>query len=88
MYVELAARCPVTRNDDSTITLLHMDDILFVNKHRGVEQASKFLGSNRPAIPLGLDGPERREVPPPARPGVHRQASRPSPTTYVRSPAR
>ena len=58
MYVELAKQCPVVRNDNGVVTLLTMDDILFVNKHRQVEQASKFLGSNRPAIPLGLDGPE------------------------------
>ena len=57
MYVELAKQCPVVRNDNGVVTLLTMDDILFVNKHRQVEQASKFLGSNRPAIPLGLDGP-------------------------------
>jgi cytochrome P450 len=58
MYLAAAQRCPVIRHDNGIVTLLHMDDILFVNKHRSVEQASKFLGSNRPAIPLGLDGPE------------------------------
>ena len=62
MYVDpgrRAARCCTTTT--STVTLLTMDDILFVNKHHDVEQASKFLGSNRPAIPLGLDGPEHRK---------------------------
>jgi cytochrome P450 len=58
LYSELAARCPVAYNEMGIPILLSMDDILFVNKHRSVEQASKFLGSNRPAIPLGLDGPE------------------------------
>ena len=58
MYVRAAERCPVIRRENGIVTLLTMDDIRFVNKHRGVEQASKFLGSNRPAIPLGLDGPE------------------------------
>ena len=58
MYVRAAERCPVIRRESGVVTLLTMDDIRFVNKHRGVEQASKFLGSNRPAIPLGLDGPE------------------------------
>jgi cytochrome P450 len=58
LYVSLAAECPVTRTPDGAVILLTMDDILYVNKHRGVEQASKFLGSNRPAIPLGLDGPD------------------------------
>jgi cytochrome P450 len=57
MYVELAEQCPVIRAAES-VTLLRMEDILFVNKHRDVETTSKFLGSNRPAIPLGLDGPE------------------------------
>jgi cytochrome P450 len=57
MYVELARQCPVIRASES-VTLLRMDDILFVNKHRDVETTSKFLGSNRPAIPLGLDGAE------------------------------
>ena len=58
MYVDLARRCPVVHHDNGAVTLLTMDDILFVNKHRRVEQSSKYLGSNRPAIPLGLDGPE------------------------------
>jgi cytochrome P450 len=57
-YVGLMHECPVLDHGDGLMTLLRMDDILFVNKNRGVEQASKFLGSNRPAIPLGLDGPE------------------------------
>jgi cytochrome P450 len=58
LYVNLARKCPVAYNERGIPILLTMDDILFVNKHRSVETASKFLGSNRPAIPLGLDGPE------------------------------
>jgi cytochrome P450 len=58
MYVELAQKCPVAHNPNGTMIILTMDDTLYINKHRSVEQASKFLGSNRPAIPLGLDGPE------------------------------
>jgi cytochrome P450 len=58
MYVDRAARCPVIRNDDGSVQLLRMEDMLFVNRSRDVEQASKYLGSNRKAIPLGLDGPE------------------------------
>lgn len=58
MYAELAQKCPVARNAAGTMIILTMDDTLYINKHRSVEQASKFLGSNRPAIPLGLDGPE------------------------------
>jgi cytochrome P450 len=58
MYVERAARCPVIRNENGSVQLLRMEDILTVNRSRDVEQASKYLGSNRKAIPLGLDGPE------------------------------
>jgi len=61
MYVERAARCPVERIADDYVVLLRMADILYVNKHHDVEQASKYLGSSRPAIPLGLDGPEHRK---------------------------
>jgi cytochrome P450 len=57
LYVDLASQCPVAHTSRGTPILLTMDDILFVNKSRAVEQASKYLGSNRPAIPLGLDGP-------------------------------
>jgi cytochrome P450 len=58
MYVSLGASAPVLRTGEANVTLLKMEDILYVNKHRDVQQASKFLGSSRPAIPLGLDGPE------------------------------
>ena len=58
MYVERAARCPVIKNQDGSVQLLRMEDMLWVNRSRDVEQASKYLGSNRKAIPLGLDGPE------------------------------
>jgi cytochrome P450 len=58
MYLEHMTRCPVIRNHDGSLQLMRMDDILAVNRHHDVEQASKYLGSNRKAIPLGLDGPE------------------------------
>jgi len=61
MYVERSARCPVERMRDDFVVLLRMDDIRYVNKHHDVEQASKYLGSSRPAIPLGLDGEEHRK---------------------------
>ena len=61
MYIERAARCPVERIGDDFVVLLRMADILYVNKHHDVEQASKYLGSSRPAIPLGLDGAEHRK---------------------------
>jgi cytochrome P450 len=58
LYADLMAKGPVAYAPSGTPILLTMDDILFVNKSHNVEQASKYLGSNRPAIPLGLDGPE------------------------------
>lgn len=61
MYVERASRCPVERLRDDFVVLLRMEDIRYVNKHHEVEQASKYLGSSRPAIPLGLDGEEHRK---------------------------
>jgi len=61
MYIERAAKSPLERISDGRVVLLRMSDILYVNKHRDVEQAAKYLGSNRPAIPLGLDGPEHRK---------------------------
>lgn len=57
LYERLAAEGPVAYAPTGTPVLLSMDDILFVNRSRCVEQGSRFLGSNRPTIPLGLDGP-------------------------------
>ena len=61
MYTDLAARCPVRHLADDAYSLLTMEDVLYVNKHHGVEQGSKYLGSDSPAIPLGLDGEEHRK---------------------------
>src|SRR4029079_17830834 len=61
MYSALAAECPVRHLADRAYSLLKMEDVLFVNKHHGVEQGSKYLGSDSPAIPLGLDGEEHRK---------------------------
>ena len=61
MYADLAAQCPVQHHGDNLYTLSSREDILFANKHRNVEQGSRFLGSDRPAIPLGLDGEEHRK---------------------------
>jgi cytochrome P450 len=60
-FAELAAKCPVRDLGDGTYGLMRIDDIRYVNAHHAVEQGSKYLGSNRPAIPLGLDGPEHRK---------------------------
>lgn len=56
-YVDLTQRSPVVQFEGG-VQLLRMEDILFVNRHRDTLQASKYLGSSRPAIPLGLDGPD------------------------------
>ncbi|MGE0878290.1 MAG: cytochrome P450 [Acidimicrobiia bacterium] len=61
MYVELINTRPVREIGPGMVSVLRMDDILFINKHHDVEQGSKFLGSSRPAIPLGLDGAEHRK---------------------------
>ena len=45
----------------STWSLKTMADIQFVTRHPAVEQGSKYLGSDRPAIPLGLDGDLHRK---------------------------
>ncbi len=61
MYADRLARCPIEHHGDSLYTAYTMADLLFLNKHRNVEQGSRFLGSTRPAIPLGLDGEQHRK---------------------------
>jgi cytochrome P450 len=61
MYLDLAASCPVKQVDEETYVLTTMADVLYVTKHHEVEQGSKYLGSDRPAIPLGLDGADHRK---------------------------
>jgi cytochrome P450 len=61
MYVDLATRCPVKDLGDDMYVLLTMADIHYVTKHHDVEQGTKYLGSDRPAIPLGLDGAAHRK---------------------------
>src|SRR5258708_15465882 len=51
MYVDLAAKCPVRKLGEKAYSLVNMADILYVNTHHDVEQAGKYLGSTRPAIP-------------------------------------
>jgi cytochrome P450 len=61
MYTELAARCPVQEIGDQMYVVLTMADVQYITKHHDVEQGTKYLGSDRPAIPLGLDGPDHRK---------------------------
>lgn len=60
-HAAVAARCPVRDLGDGIFALTTMDDIRYVNKHPATEQGLKYLGSDRPAIPLGLDGAEHRK---------------------------
>lgn len=61
-YVDLTEQSPVVYDEDEDVyQLLKMEDILFVNRHPETEQNAKFLGSTRPAIPLGLDGAPHRK---------------------------
>jgi cytochrome P450 len=57
MYADLLAHSPVRQLADGDVALMTMEDITFVTRHPSVEQGTKYLGSDRPAIPLGLDGP-------------------------------
>ncbi len=58
MYADLQQRGAVRPlgTDGQNVSLHTMADVLFVTRHPAVEQGSKYLGSDRPAIPLGLDG--------------------------------
>ncbi len=60
-YFDLAAKCPVSDLGDNMYSVLNLEDILYVTKHRDVVQHAKYLGSDRPAIPLGIDGEEHRK---------------------------
>jgi len=57
-HAAVAAKCPVRDLGDGIFALTRMEDIRYVNKHPATEQGLKYLGSDRPAIPLGLDGAE------------------------------
>jgi cytochrome P450 len=58
MYADLHQRGAVRPldPDGQYFSLNTMADVLFATRHPAVEQGSKYLGSDRPAIPLGLDG--------------------------------
>ena len=61
MYAEMVADRPVRDLGDGYYALASMQDILFATRHPAIEQLTKYLGSDRPAIPLGLDGEEHRK---------------------------
>lgn len=58
MYVELMKASPVRDLGNGFYSVLRMDDIITLTRSKAVRQATRFLGSTRPAIPLGLDGHE------------------------------
>jgi cytochrome P450 len=57
MYLERSASEPVKDLGNGFFSVVRMDDIVHLTRSRGVLQGSEYLGSDRPAIPLGLDGP-------------------------------
>lgn len=59
-YVESVSKCPV-RDFEGFFTIQGRGDLDYVAVHPAVVQGSKFIGSDRPAIPLGLDGPIHRQ---------------------------
>src|SRR5215203_3515125 len=61
MYTDLLERCPVRDLGDGFYSLTSMADVQFINRHPDVLQGTKYLGSDRPAIPLGIDGDEHRK---------------------------
>lgn len=60
MYADLLAQCPVRKIHDY-YAIQTRADIAYVARHPDVEQGTKYLASDRPAIPLGLDGAEHRK---------------------------
>ena len=55
-YARLAERAAVDDLGGGVCLVWRLDDIRYLTRHPAVEQGFKFLGSDRPAIPLGLDG--------------------------------
>ncbi len=60
MYHEWAATCPVREMGERVYSINGAEDLRFLARHPDVVQGTKYLGSDRPAIPLGLDGEEHR----------------------------
>lgn len=60
-YKESLSDCPVKHFDGPHYSVRSRDDVVYLNKHPSVVQGLRFLGSNRPASPLGLDGPDHQK---------------------------
>lgn len=61
MYAQVISDQPARDLGDGYFALATMEDILYATRHPAVEQLTKYLGSDRRAIPLGLDGEEHRK---------------------------
>jgi cytochrome P450 len=61
MYVGLMASAPVRDLGDGYWSVTKMADVQAVTRSKAVRQVVTYLGSDRPAIPLGLDGEEHRK---------------------------
>jgi cytochrome P450 len=63
-YVKFAAKCPVVRNADGTVTVLRYDDIKLINQSPDVlgngHSGPGIVGAKTRLIPLDLDGAEHR----------------------------
>ena len=60
VFAGVVAECPVRDLGDASYSLARVKDLRYVNTHPAVEQGLKYLGSDRPAIPFGIEGPEHR----------------------------
>ncbi|CAB4364133.1 MAG: cytochrome P450 [Actinobacteria bacterium] len=60
-YVDMTTECPVKQLGDGMFRLTSMADIVAVTRNHDVVQGTTYLGSDRPAIPLGLDGPLHKQ---------------------------
>ena len=61
MYFDMVTECPAKHMGEGVYRLAGMADILAATRNHDVQQGSKYLGSDRPAIPLGLDGPIHKQ---------------------------
>ena len=61
MYFDMVRETPVKDLGQGFFRVTSMADIIAVTRNHSVVQGSEYLGSDRPAIPLGLDGPIHKQ---------------------------
>lgn len=61
MYYDMVRETPVKDMGEGVFRVTSMADVVAVTRNHAVVQGSKYLGSDRPAIPLGLDGPIHKQ---------------------------